>query len=161
LARLGASYYEVDRGGDMTYHGPGQLVGYAIVDLAGAQLGVRTYVRNLEQVLIETAARFGVAATTAPGRPGVWVGDAKLGAIGVKVSRGVAYHGFSLNVAPDLSYFRHIVPCGLTGRGVTSLAQVLGRQLTVDEVAPVCARAFADVFGFALGVEHVMEMPER
>jgi lipoyl(octanoyl) transferase len=148
LAALGAGYIEVDRGGDITYHGPGQLVGYAIVDLTRARLGVRTYVHGLEQVLIRTAAQFDVKATTAAPYTGVWVGDAKLGAIGVKVSRNVTYHGFAFNVDPDLTYFSHIVPCGIPNRGVTSLARLLGRTVSVDEVAPVCARAFAEEFGF-------------
>lgn len=150
LARLGASYLEVDRGGDITYHGPGQLVGYAIVDLDRARLGVRTYVRALEQVLVRTAAQLGVAATVVPGYTGVWVGDAKLGAIGVKVSRHVTYHGFAFNVDPDLSYFGRIVPCGIPDRSVTSLARLLGHALTVDEVVPICARAFAELFGCEL-----------
>jgi lipoyl(octanoyl) transferase len=148
LAALGAGYIEVDRGGDITYHGPGQLVGYAIVDLTRARVGVRAYVHGLEQVLIRTAAQFDVKATTAAPYTGVWVGDAKLGAIGVKVSRNVTYHGFAFNVDPDLTYFSHIVPCGIPNRGVTSLARLLGRTVSVDEVAPVCARAFAEEFGF-------------
>jgi lipoyl(octanoyl) transferase len=150
LAALGASYIEVDRGGDITYHGPGQLVGYAIIDLNRRGLGVKAYVQGLEQVLIRTAAQFQVKATTVPGYTGIWVGDAKLGAIGVRVSRSVTYHGFAFNVDPDLSYFDHIVPCGIPDRGLTSLGQLLGHRVTVDEVAPVCARAFADVFGVEL-----------
>jgi lipoate-protein ligase B len=150
LAALGADSIEVDRGGDITYHGPGQLVGYAIVDLIGARLGVRAYVHGLEQVLIRTAAQFDVRATTAAPYTGVWVGDAKLAAIGVKVSRNVTCHGFAFNVDPDLTYFSHIVPCGIPNRGVTSLARLLGRTFTVDEVVPVCARAFAEEFGFDL-----------
>lgn len=150
LAALGAGYIEVDRGGDITYHGPGQLVGYAIVDLARARMGVRTYVHGLEQVLIRTAAQFDVEATTAAPYTGVWVGDAKLGAIGVKVSRNVTSHGFAFNVDPDLTYFSHIVPCGIPNRGVTSLARLLGRSVAVDEVVPICARAFAEEFGFDL-----------
>jgi lipoyl(octanoyl) transferase len=150
LAALGASYVEVDRGGDITYHGPGQLVGYAIVDLAHAGLGVRAYVRALEEVLVRTAASFKVRATTITGVPGIWIGDAKLGAIGVKVSRSVTYHGFSLNVDPDLSYFSRIVPCGLLDRHVTSLAQQLGHPVAIDDVVPVCAQAFAEVFSVEL-----------
>lgn len=146
LARLGASYLAVDRGGDITYHGPGQLVGYPIVDLARARLGVRSYVRGLEQALVQTAALLGVEADILPGYPGIWAGGAKLGAIGVRVSRGVTYHGFALNVDPDLSYYRHIVACGLAGKTATSLAQILGRSVTVNEVAPLCARAVAEVF---------------
>lgn len=150
LAACGARYVEVDRGGDITYHGPGQLVGYAILDLNAAGLSVRAYVRGLEQVLVQTAAHFGVRATTVPGYTGVWVGDAKLAAIGVKVSRNVTYHGFAFNVDPDLSYFRRIVACGIPDRDVTSLARRLGHPLTIDEVAPVCARAFAGEFGYDL-----------
>lgn len=150
LARLGASYLEVDRGGDVTYHGPGQLVGYAIIDLDAAGLGVRAYVRGLEQVLVRTAAHFGVEATTSPGYTGVWVGDEKLAAIGVRVSRGVTCHGFALNVDSDLSYFGAIVPCGIRDRGVTSLARLLGRRLSVEDVVPVCAQAFAEVFELGL-----------
>lgn len=147
LPDLGVSYIEVDRGGDITYHGPGQLVGYPIIDLAVAHLGVRAYVRLLEQALLQTAAYFGVEAEIEPGSPGIWVGNAKLGAIGVKVSRGVAWHGFALNVDPDLRWFRHIVACGLEGRSVTSLAQVLGRPVAVSDVAPICARVFASLIG--------------
>lgn len=150
LAALGACYIEADRGGDITYHGPGQLVGYAIIDLNSARMSVRSYVRGLEQVLIRTAAEFEVRATAVPGYTGIWVGDAKLGAIGVKVSRNVTYHGFAFNVDPDLAYFSHIVPCGLADRGVTSLSRLLGHRVTVDEVAPICAQAFAEEFGLEL-----------
>jgi len=143
LTRLGVTCHRVDRGGDITYHGPGQLVGYPIVRLCGAGRGVRAYVEALETALIGVAATFGIAATTRPGRPGVWVGRQKLAALGIAVSRGVAYHGFALNVAPDLAYFARIVPCGIADAGVTSLAALLGRAVTVEEVAPVCARAVA------------------
>lgn len=148
LEQLGASYYRVDRGGDITYHGPGQLVGYPIISLEESGLTVRSYVRGLEAAIIRAVTLVGVTATTIPGYTGVWVGDQKLAAIGVRVSRGVAYHGFALNVAPDLSYFRYIVPCGISDRGVTSLAQLLGRNVSVGELAPICARAFATFFGF-------------
>jgi lipoyl(octanoyl) transferase len=161
LARLGAEYVEIDRGGDLTYHGPGQLVGYAIIDLDAAGLGVRPYVRGLEQVLVRTAAHFGVEATTLPGYTGVWVGNEKLAAIGVRVSRGVTYHGFALNVDPDLSYFDSIVPCGIPDRGVTSLACLLGRDVTVDEVAPICAHAFAEVFELDLQWGKTLLSPDR
>ncbi len=150
LARLGAAYHEVDRGGDITYHGPGQLVGYPIVDLSGIGRGVRDYVRGMETAIIRTAARFGVEATTVRGYTGVWVGNEKLAAIGVKVGRGVAYHGFALNVCPDLAYFGHIVPCGIRDRGVTSLERLVGRPMSVEEVVPACAEDFADVFELEL-----------
>lgn len=148
LQQLGAHYHKIDRGGDITYHGPGQLVGYGIVNLHEAGQSVRGYVEGLEHVVIQTAAAFGVRAEIVPGLIGVWVGDEKLAAIGVKVSYGVAYHGFALNVDPDLSYFQHIIPCGITDRGVTSLARLTGRDIRVDEVVPACAQAFAEVFGF-------------
>ena len=143
LARRGIACHRIDRGGDITYHGPGQLVGYPIVRLRAAGRGVRHYVGGLEAALIATAAQFGVRATTVPGRTGIWVGDAKLAAIGVAVGRGVAYHGFALNVATDLAYFEAIVPCGIPGAGATSLVALLGRPVTVEEVAPVCAHAIA------------------
>lgn len=150
LARLGIACHRVDRGGDITYHGPGQLVGYPIVRLRGAGRGVRAYVEALETALIEVAAAFGIAAATRPGRPGVWVGRQKLAALGITVSRGVAYHGFALNVAPDLAYFARIVPCGIADAGVTSLAALLGRPVTVEEVLPLCARAVAAARGLQL-----------
>lgn len=150
LARRGACYLEVDRGGGLTYHGPGQLVGYAMIDLARAGVGVRAYVRGLEQVLMRTAAHFGVEATTSPGYTGVWVGDEKLAAIGVRVRRGVTYHGFALNVDPDLSCFEAIVPCGISDRGVTSLACLVGHHVMTAEVATVCVEEFAGVFELAL-----------
>ncbi len=150
LARLGVACHRVDRGGDITYHGPGQLVGYPIVRLRGAGRGVRAYVDALEMALIAVAAAFGIAATALPGRPGVWVGGQKLAALGITVSRGVAYHGFALNVAPDLAYFARIVPCGIAEAGVTSLAALLGRPVTVEEVLPLCARAVAAACGLQL-----------
>jgi lipoate-protein ligase B len=147
LARLGAVYLEVDRGGDITYHGPGQLVGYGIIHLEERRLGVREYVRGLERALIQTAAAFGVLASAVPGYTGVWVGNEKIVSIGVRVARGVAYHGFALNVDPDLSYFSRIIPCGIPDRGVTSLARLIGKPLTIDEVAPVCARELTAMLG--------------
>jgi len=147
LTRLGATCHRVDRGGDITYHGPGQLVGYPIVRLRGAGRGVRAYVEALETALVAVAAAFGIAATALPGRPGVWVGRQKLAALGIAVSHGVAYHGFALNVAPDLAYFARIVPCGIADAGVTSLAALLGRTVTIAEVAPICARAVATACG--------------
>ncbi|MDQ3541874.1 MAG: lipoyl(octanoyl) transferase LipB [Chloroflexota bacterium] len=161
MTRLGASYLEVDRGGDLTYHGPGQLVGYPIIDLARAGLGVRAYVRGLEQVLVRTAAHYGVEADILPGYTGVWVGDEKLAAIGVRVSRGAAYHGFAMNVDPDLSYFNAIVPCGIADRGVTSLARLLGRHVAVEEMVEPCAEAFAEVFDSELRWRKSIPSPDR
>ena len=157
LEQLGAQYHQIDRGGDITYHGPGQLVGYAIVDLAQAGLSVRSYVRGLERAIVQTVAAFGVQADIVPGLTGVWAGGEKLAAIGVKVSHGVAYHGFALNVDPDLSYFRHIIPCGMPDRGVTSLFRLTGQRPAITEVANACALAFAKVFGFDPHWETVSE----
>ncbi len=150
LAALGAPCHRIDRGGDITYHGPGQLVGYPIVRLRGAGRAVRQYIGGLEAALVATAGHFGVEAAPVPGRTGVWVGREKLAAIGVTVRHGVAYHGFALNVTTDLTYFRHIVPCGLPDGGVTSLAALLGRAVAVDAVVPVCAGAIATALGLQL-----------
>jgi lipoate-protein ligase B len=125
LAHLGAAVHRVDRGGDVTFHGPGQLVGYPIIDLRRWGQGPLWYVRSLEAVLIEALSRFGIGAQRQPGRPGVWLGGAKIASIGVHVSRGITSHGFALNVDPDLRYFSHIVPCGLPDVTVTSLAEAL------------------------------------
>ncbi len=147
LARLGVEVHHTDRGGEVTYHGPGQLVGYPILNLRRWGGGPLKYVRALERVLIETLEEFGVGAES-EGRPtGVWVEDRKIAAIGVKVSRRVTTHGFALNVCPDLSYFDHIVPCGMPDSRVTSLSAELGREVAVSEVAPVLVERFGEVFG--------------
>ena len=138
---------ETGRGGDVTYHGPGQLVAYPIIDLRPDRCDVHKYVRDLEQVLILTAAAFGVSAGRQAGLTGAWVGDNKLAAIGVRISRWVTSHGLALNVNPDLSRFGLIVPCGIIGRGVTSLAASTGSPIQVDRVQTVLIQAFADVFG--------------
>lgn len=135
LRAMGADVYRVDRGGDVTYHGPGQLVGYPILDLRSRGLGPAAYVRLLEETLIEALATYGVAAARREGYPGVWVEGAKIAAIGVRISKGVSLHGFALNVNTDLSYFERIVPCGLPGVVVTSLQRVLGRAVDLDDVA--------------------------
>ena len=146
LRALGAEVHWIDRGGDVTWHGPGQVVGYPILDLGRRGRDLHAYVRALEQVLIDVAASYGIGAARWPGRPGIWVGSEKLAAIGIHVSRWVSYHGFALNVAPDLSWFDHIVPCGLHDAGVTSLARLLGTPLEVDEVAERLAAQFARQF---------------
>ena len=149
LADRGIEVVEVDRGGDVTYHGPGQLVGYPVFRLASLR-GVMAYVRALEEVLIRTVATYGITAERVDGLTGVWVGDAKLGAIGVRVaSRGVTSHGFALNVASDLTDFTGIVPCGIQDRGVCSLAS-LGVDTTVAEVADRVQAAVTEVFGATL-----------
>ena len=147
LAGRGVEVQEASRGGDVTYHGPGQLVGYPILDLRPDRCDVHRYVRDLEDVLIATARAFGVAAGRVAGLTGVWVGDRKLAAIGVRLSRWVTSHGFALNVDTDLDYFSLIRPCGIRGRGVASLAALTGRRLSVRDVEPVLIREFAGVFG--------------
>jgi len=147
---VGAELISADRGGDVTYHGPGQLVGYPIVSLAEWKAGQRdvvAYVRRLEDVLIAVCADFGVVAERSKGFTGVWVGDHKVAAIGVRVSRGRTRHGFALNVDPDLTMFEHIVPCGIRDRGVTSLARLLGRPVAMREVVDRVVARFAEVFG--------------
>lgn len=146
LVRRGVTVHESGRGGDVTYHGPGQLVGYPILDLKPDRCDVHRYVRDVEEALIAAVAAFGLTAGRVAGHTGVWVGNEKLAAIGVRISRWITSHGFALNVSTDLSYFGLIVPCGISDRGVTSLERLLGRSLDMDEVRPVVARAFAAVF---------------
>ena len=134
LERLGVGVFRVDRGGEVTYHGPGQVVGYPIVDLRPMGGPVR-YVRALEELLIDTLGEFGLDAGREPGLTGVWVGREKIAAIGIRVSRGITTHGFALNVNPDLSYFGHIVPCGIHDRGVTSMERLLGGRVALERVA--------------------------
>jgi lipoyl(octanoyl) transferase len=144
LGRAGISFYPTDRGGDVTYHGPGQLVGYPILDLRDWKRDVRAYVRAVEQTLIDTLAEFGIEAGRIPELTGVWVGDRKIAAIGVHLSRWVTSHGFALNVHTDLSYFQYIVPCGLT-KPVTSMAR-LGVRASLAEISQVFAAHFGRVF---------------
>jgi len=144
LTRAGISFYPTDRGGDVTYHGPGQLVGYPILDLREWQRDVGAYVRSLEQAIIDTVADYGIAAGRIPKLTGVWVGERKIAAIGVHISRWVTSHGFALNVTTDLSYFQYIVPCGLT-KPVTSMA-ALGARATVEEVGRTLAAHFGRIF---------------
>jgi lipoate-protein ligase B len=145
LDARGIDVHHVERGGDVTYHGPGQLVGYPIVNLRALNEDVVRYVRLLEAMLIQAVAGWGVAGERRRGFPGVWVGGAKIAAIGVAVKRKVTMHGFALNVEPDLSHFELINPCGL-GMPVTSLARLLGRSVPIGEVRPVVARTFAEMF---------------
>lgn len=147
LEAMGAAVHHVDRGGGVTFHGPGQLVGYPIIDLSTWRQDVYAYLRALEEVLIATLGDFGLAAQRKRGYTGVWVGNAKIGAIGVKVSRWVTTHGFALNVTCDLDWFRHIVPCGLRGKGVTSLERASGRNPPLPVVAKQVAEHFGRVFG--------------
>jgi len=150
-AARGVALYHTGRGGDVTYHGPGQLVGYPILDLKPDRCDVRRYVRDLEEALVRTAADFGVAAGRVEGLTGVWVAredgrHEKLAAIGVRISRWVTSHGFAFNVTTDLSYFQLIVPCGIAQHGVTSLARLTGREISVAEVADRAALHIGEVF---------------
>jgi lipoate-protein ligase B len=147
---IGAVLFETDRGGDITYHGPGQLVGYPIFDLTQHRRDIAWFMRSLEEVFIGVASEFGIEANRMAGAPGVWVGNNKLVAMGVHVSRWVTSHGFAFNVNTDLGYFDHILPCGLRDRGVTSLARLLGRLVEMDRVADSTSENFARVFGFAM-----------
>lgn len=147
LRASGAEVVQSDRGGDITFHGPGQAVGYPIFDLRARGEGPSAYVRNLEQVMIDALAEFGISAVRSAGRPGVWCGDAKIGAIGVRIARGVTMHGFALNVDVDLSWFDRIVPCGLAGVRVTSMRAVAGASYLLSDVEDALARSFARVFG--------------
>jgi lipoate-protein ligase B len=150
LARTGIDYFETNRGGDVTYHGPGQLVGYPILDLREWKRDVHAYFNGVEQVLIDALAAFGVLAERIPerGYEGVWVKGEKIAAIGIHISRWITSHGFALNVDTDLSYFKYIVPCGLT-KPVTSLRS-LGCQASRDEVRCAVAASFANVFQYEL-----------
>jgi lipoate-protein ligase B len=150
LARTGIDYFETNRGGDVTYHGPGQLVGYPIVDLREWRRDVRAYFHGVEQSLIDALAVFGITAERIPerGYEGVWVNGAKVAAIGVHISRWITSHGFALNIDTDVSYFKYIVPCGLT-KPVCSLRS-LGCGASREEVMDAVAASFANVFEFEL-----------
>src|SRR4051794_11132629 len=146
LSELGIEIHETGRGGDVTYHGPGQIVGYPILDLKPDRCDVHRYVRDLEDVLIRTAADFGIEAERVCGLTGVWVGGEKLAAIGVRLSRWITSHGFAFNVSTDLEYFNLIVPCGISDRGVTSLERLLGWVVPTPIVEEHIAAHFCSVF---------------
>ena len=150
LEALGISIHETGRGGDVTYHGPGQIVGYPIVDLRPDRCDVHRYVRDVEEVMIRVCADYGVSAGRITGLTGAWVGAEKIGAIGVRISRWITSHGFAFNVSTDLDHFRLIVPCGISDRGVTSLEKALentsGRRVRLTEVEDALVRRFAETF---------------
>ena len=152
LERLRIPVHEVDRGGEVTYHGPGQLVGYPILGLRG--LGPLRYVRAIESALIDALGEYGLAAYAVPGRTGVWVGEwgeeRKIAAIGLRISRGVASHGFALNVSTDLRYFDGIVPCGVDDRQATSMERELGRSVDITDVEGAVARSVARRLGLVV-----------
>jgi lipoyl(octanoyl) transferase len=146
LSARGVEVFETGRGGDVTYHGPGQIVGYPILDLNPDRRDVHQYVRDLEEVMIRVCADYGVTAGRIDGLSGTWIGDAKIGAIGVRISRWITSHGFAFNVTTDVDFFKLIVPCGIADRGVTSLAAAIGRAPALPEVEDRFVEHFASVF---------------
>ena len=156
LARAGIAVHQADRGGKATYHGPGQLVGYPVLDLKRLRLGAKRYVGKLEEFLLGLLKELGVAAKTDPRFPGVWVHEAKIAALGVHIEDRVTTHGFALNLDPDLSHFRHIVPCGLADREVTSVARVRGEAPALEAVIRRAVPGFARTFG-----AEMEELPPR
>jgi len=148
LKELGISVYEIDRGGDITYHGPGQIVGYPIIKLSNWKEDTHEYLRALEEVIIKTCAEYGLSTNRNPKYTGVWLGERKIAAIGIKVSRWVTMHGFAFNVNTDLNYFGGIIPCGIKDKDVTSLKRELGKEIEIDEVKEKLVKSFQKVFGY-------------
>jgi lipoyl(octanoyl) transferase len=146
LNDIDAEYVEIDRGGDITYHGPGQIVGYPILDLDRHITDIHKYLRRLEEVIIRTCADYGIEAGRIDGLTGVWVENKKICAMGIRCSRWVTMHGFALNVNTDLSYFNHIVPCGIQDKEVTSLSQLTNKEIDMNEVKKSIVLHFSDVF---------------
>jgi len=150
LAQLGIEVHRVERGGDVTYHGPGQLVGYPILDLGRHRKDVGWYMHSLEEVLIRALSDFGVEADRQEGRIGVWIGEKNIAALGARIEEWITYHGFALNVSPDLSHFDLIIPCGYRGVGVTSMEEALGGRPEMGEVRQMVVARFGEVFGATL-----------
>ena len=156
LKQINATFYKINRGGDITYHGPGQIVGYPIFDLEIMDLTVKTYIHNLEEAIIQTLADYGVTSERLDGSTGVWIDTdvpgktRKICAIGVKASRYVSMHGFALNVNTDLNYFNHINPCGFVDKGVTSLEKELGRKVDMAEIKSILLDKLVSVFNLQL-----------
>ena len=165
LRQMSVEFHHTDRGGDITYHGPGQLVGYPILNLAEIRRDVVWYVRQLEEAMIRATADLGIVATRKAGMTGVWVdlpgGEEKLAAIGVHISRWVTSHGFAYNVATDLRYFDLIVPCGIADKRPTSLERLTGRAVTVSDVEPRIVEKFGEVFGLAMRTATPAELESR
>jgi lipoyl(octanoyl) transferase len=160
LTALGVEVFETGRGGDVTYHGPGQVVGYPILDLRPDRQDVHRYVRDLEEVMIRVARSFAIRAGRVAGLSGAWVGGDKIGAIGVRISRWVTSHGFAFNVNTDLTYFQLIVPCGITDRGVTSIQALTGRVQNLADVGDRVVEEFAAVFEREPAGESTMRLVE-
>jgi len=165
LRQKGVEFHTTDRGGDVTYHGPGQIVGYPILNLGAIRRDVVWYVRMLEEAMIRATAELGVAAKRVEGKTGIWIengnAEEKLGAIGVHISRWVTSHGFAYNVSTDLRYFDLIVPCGIADRKATSLEKLLGRSVKREEIAPRIAEHFGEVFGLELKATSRTELLEE
>ena len=165
LRQKGVEYFETSRGGDITYHGPGQIVGYPILNVGAIKRDVVWYVRQLEEVMIRASADFAVTAQREAGKTGIWVGDAaaaeKLAAIGVHISRWVTSHGFAYNVSTDLRYFDLIVPCGIVERKATSLEKLLDRQVGLEEVKQALAKCFGEVFGLEMKLADRRQLLEQ
>lgn len=149
LEEDGIEVVHVDRGGDVTYHGPGQLVGYPILDLRDHQKSISWYMRKLEEVFVDVLAHYGLQGTTEEGLTGVWVKNEKLLALGVRIARWVTMHGFAFNVQPQLGHFDGIIPCGIFHKGVTSLQKELGREVELNEVGKIVLQSFQKIFTFS------------
>jgi len=143
----GTEVFRIDRGGDITYHGPGQVVGYPIIDLNRYGPDIHRYLRSLEEAIILTLGQFGIEGGREEGMTGVWVGGEKIAAIGVKVSKWITMHGFALNVNTDLGKFERIIPCGIFHKGVTSMQKILGREIPIDDVQDSLTESFCAVLG--------------
>jgi lipoyl(octanoyl) transferase len=165
LRQKGVEFYSTDRGGDITYHGPGQIVGYPILNLGAIRRDVVWYVRMLEEAMIRATSEFGITVERVAGKTGIWAGDSgaeeKLAAIGVHISRWVTSHGFAYNVATDLRYFDLIVPCGIADRKATSLEKLLGHSVKREEIAPRIAEHLGEVFGLRLKATSRTELLEK
>jgi lipoyl(octanoyl) transferase len=148
LKQLGISVYEIDRGGDITYHGPGQIVGYPIINLSEWNEDTHKYLRGLEEVLMQTCSEYGLESERNSKFTGVWLKDRKIAAIGIKVSRWITMHGFAFNVNTNLSYFDGIIPCGIKDKEVTSLSRELGKNIDLNEVKKVITEKFKEIFGY-------------
>lgn len=159
LKEIGATYYPINRGGDITYHGPGQIVGYPLLDLEHFFTDIHKYMRYLEEAIIRTIAHYGIVGGRIDGLTGVWLDiddpkkARKIAALGVKCSRWLTMHGFAFNVNTDLNYFNHIVPCGITDKKVSSLSNELGHEMDMDEVKRILLQELADVFQFEIQIQ--------
>lgn len=148
LKELGVNVYEIDRGGDITYHGPGQIVGYPIIKLSGWKEDTHEYLRGLEEVIMMTCSDYGLTTERNPKYTGVWIGSKKIAAIGIKISRWVTMHGFAFNINTDLNYFGGIIPCGIRDKEVTSLSKQLGKEISISEVKEKLLENFKKVFTY-------------